>query len=134
MKNFLITIGGTGAKCLESILHSCIAGLGPEHLWVGMVDQDQANGNVSKSKILLNRYIDLREKLRSTGKDDVSLESEIFKTSISISKDDALWLPLAGADPKLSEVIKYSLLKPELKGLVDCLYDTEEREQNLSEG
>ena len=40
MKNFLISIGGTGAKCLEGILRSCIAGLGPEHLWVGMLDQE----------------------------------------------------------------------------------------------
>ena len=28
------------------------AGLGPQNLWAGMVDQDEANGNVSRTKIL----------------------------------------------------------------------------------
>ena len=50
MKNFIIGIGGTGAKCLEHLLHSCAAGLGPKNLWAGMVDQDEANGNVSRTK------------------------------------------------------------------------------------
>ena len=63
MKNFIIGIGGTGAKCLEHLLHSCAAGLGPKNLWAGMVDQDEANGNVSRTKILLYKYIKLRDTL-----------------------------------------------------------------------
>ena len=55
MKNFIIGIGGTGAKCLEHLLHCCSSGLGPEQLWAGMVDQDEANGNVSRTKILLSK-------------------------------------------------------------------------------
>ena len=39
-----------------------------------------------------------------------------------------------GADPTLEQVINYELLKPEVKGLLDCLYDPEEKQQNLSEG
>ena len=31
----------------------------PENLWAGMVDQDEANGNVSRTKILLNKYMNL---------------------------------------------------------------------------
>ena len=59
MKNFIIGIGGTGAKCLEHLIHCCSAGLGPEDLWIGMVDQDEANGNVNRTKILLNKYQNL---------------------------------------------------------------------------
>ena len=55
MKNFIVGIGGTGAKCLEHLLHCCSAGLGPDNLWAGMVDQDEANGNVSRTKILLSK-------------------------------------------------------------------------------
>ena len=33
MKNFIIGIGGTGAKCLEHLLHCCSAGLGRDNLW-----------------------------------------------------------------------------------------------------
>ena len=133
MKNFLIGIGGTGAKCIEHLIHSCSAGLGPDKLWVGMVDQDEANGNVNKTKILLNKYINLRESLRNEGKNDLSNSSNLFKTNI-VTNNDSVWLPLKGADPSLKEIVLFDALKDEVKGLLNCLYDPQEKEMNLSEG
>ena len=133
MKNFVIGIGGTGAKCLEHLLHCCSAGLGPEQLWVGMIDQDEANGNVSRTKVLLSKYQNLQDSLRNETKNDLTKDSNLLKTKIS-SNADSVWLPLKGADPTLEEVINYELLKPEVKGLLDCLYAPEEKAQNLSEG
>ena len=133
MKNFIIGIGGTGAKCLEHLLHCCSAGLGPKNLWAGMVDQDEANGNVSRTKILLSKYMNLRTSLRNEAGHDLAKDSNLFKTHIT-ANNDAVWLPLKGADPTLEEVIHYELLKPEVKGLMDCLYDPDELKQNLSEG
>ena len=133
MKNFIIGIGGTGAKCLEHLLHCCSSGLGPQNLWAGMVDQDEANGNVSRTKILLSKYMNLRSSLRNEVGHDLAKDSNLFKTHIT-TNNDAVWLPLKGADPTLEEVIHYELLKPEVKGLMDCLYDPDEMKQNLSEG
>ena len=133
MKNFIVGIGGAGAKCLEHLLHCCASGLGPEKLWVGMVDQDEANGNVSRTKIQLTKYMNLRRSLRDDAKHDLSKDSNLFKTEIT-SNPDSVWLPLAGADPTLEQVIYYNNLKTEVKNLMDCLYDPAERKQNLSEG
>ena len=133
MKNYIIGIGGTGAKCLEHLLHCCSAGLGPENLWAGMVDQDEANGNVSRTKILLNKYTNLRNNLRNESKHDLASKSNLFKTHIS-SNSDAVWLPMTDANPTLKELINYNLLKPEVRGLMDCLYDPGELNLNLSEG
>ena len=134
MKNFIIGIGGTGAKCLEHLLHCCSAGLGPNNLWAGMVDQDEANGNVSRTKILLSKYMNLRSSLRNeAGSHDLAKDSNLFKTHIT-ANNDSVWLPLKGADPTLEEVINYNMLKPEVQGLMDCLYDPDEMKQNLSEG
>ena len=133
MKNFIVGIGGTGAKCLEHLLHCCASGLGPEKLWVGMVDQDEANGNVSRTKIQLTKYMNLRRSLRDEAKHDLSKDSNLFKTEIT-SNPDSVWLPLAGADPTLEQVIFYDSLKKEVKDLMDCLYAPAERKQNLSEG
>ena len=133
MKNFIIGIGGTGAKCLEHLVHCCSAGLGPNSLWVGMVDQDEANGNISRTKILLNKYTNLRNSLRDENKHDLSKNSNLFKTHIT-TNNDSVWLPLKGADPTLEALINYNVLKDEVKGLIDCLYDKYERKQNLSEG
>jgi hypothetical protein len=98
-----------------------------------MVDQDEANGNVSRTKILLSKYMNLRNSLRNESGHDLAKDSNLFKTNIT-ANNDAVWLPLKGADPTLEEVIHYELLKPEVKGLMDCLYDPDEMKQNLSEG
>ena len=133
MKNFLIGIGGTGAKCIEHLVYSCAAGLGPEQMWTGIIDQDEANGNVSRTKILLSKYINLRNSLKEEGKNDLGKDSDLLNTLI-ITNPDSVWLPLKGANPSLEEVINYELLKPEVKGLIDCLYNEEEKGQLLSEG
>ena len=112
MKNFVVGIGGTGAKCLEHLLYCCASGLGPEKLWIGMVDQDEANGNVSRTKIQLTKYMNLRRSLRDEAKHDLSKDSSLFKTDIT-SNPDSVWLPLKGADPTLEEFLKFQLLKPE---------------------
>ena len=106
MKNFLIGIGGTGAKCIEHLVHSCSAGLGPDQVWVGMVDQDEANGNVNKTKILLSKYQNLRNSLRDEGRNDLSSASNLFNTNIT-TNNDSVWLPLKGADPSLEQVVLY---------------------------
>ena len=133
MKNFIIGIGGTGAKCLEHLLYCCSSGLGPEQLWAGMVDQDEANGNISRTKILLSKYINIRNSLREEGKSDLSSDSNLFKTLVT-SNNDSVWQPIRRGDPSLEKLIKYELLKPEVKGLVDCLYGPEEKKLNLSKG
>ena len=133
MKNFIIGIGGTGAKCLEHLIHCCSSGLGPEDLWAGMVDQDEANGNVNRTKILLNKYFNLRKALREEGKQDLGKDSDLFKTNI-ITTHDPVWLPMKGANPSLREFIYYDSLKPEVRNLINCLYDPEERALDLSEG
>jgi hypothetical protein len=58
--NILIGVGGTGAKVVEAALVLLSAGCGPRHVHVGLVDQDQANGNVARTDQLLNRMVDLR--------------------------------------------------------------------------
>ena len=89
MKNFIVGIGGTGAKCLEHLLHCCASGLGPERLWVGMVDQDEANGNVSRTKIQLTKYQNLRSSLKDEAKHDLAKDSNLFKTEITSNADSA---------------------------------------------
>ena len=60
--NILIGVGGTGAKVVEAALVLFAAGHGPGHVHVGLVDQDQSNGNVSRTDTLLKRLIEFRQK------------------------------------------------------------------------
>ena len=56
-QNFVLGIGGTGARCVEAFLQLCAAGLGPESVSVGLIDQDEANGNVSRTLALAKALV-----------------------------------------------------------------------------
>ena len=54
---FLIAIGGTGMRCLESFVHLCAAGLFDNHeINILTLDTDQTNGNKARVESLINLY------------------------------------------------------------------------------
>lgn len=56
-KLFLIAIGGTGMRCLESFVHLCAAGLFDNHtIEILTLDTDQNNGNKDRVESLINLY------------------------------------------------------------------------------
>src|ERR687892_2042038 len=61
--SYVIGIGGTGSKCVESFLHLSASGLGPDRIGVALVDQDLSNGNLTRTKQLLSLCRTLHDKL-----------------------------------------------------------------------
>ncbi len=56
-KFFLIAIGGTGMRCLESFVHLCAAGLFDNHtIDILTLDTDQSNGNKGRVENLIDSY------------------------------------------------------------------------------
>lgn len=56
-KLFLIAIGGTGMRCLESFVHLCAAGLFDNHtIEILTLDTDQNNGNKERVESLIELY------------------------------------------------------------------------------
>ena len=127
---YIIGVGGTGSKVIESYIKLCATGLGPTNLWLGMVDQDEANGNVARSKTAIENYQRLRRFIKREGKDNIGFDSNFLKTDIKTHPEDASWCPLPGVTPTLKDVFSYDLLNPALKDTMDCLYHTED-ELNL---
>ena len=84
--NLFLGIGGTGSKSVENFIHICASGLGPSNVWLGMVDQDSANGNVAKTKATLDHYIELRSDLKTKGKNYLSEETGFLRTDIKYTK------------------------------------------------
>ena len=58
MGYYAIGIGGTGAKCLESLIHLAAAGMMPDNddLYILFVDPDDANGSLDRANTTLNHY------------------------------------------------------------------------------
>jgi len=129
INNFVIGVGGTGAKCVEALTHLSAAGIGPGSLFIILVDPDKANGNVKRTREAFRKYVDCREVL-GLGQKDL-----FFKTSITCADDNPdnlLWSPAATTN--LRSYFKYSLLSTEAKMLCDLLYTQEEIDQPLDWG
>lgn len=57
MANFVIAIGGTGMRCLESFVHLCAVGLFDNNeINILTLDTDQTNGNKGRVESLVNKY------------------------------------------------------------------------------
>ena len=63
-KNYLIGIGGTGARVIEAAVNLCAAGFGPDELSIFLIDPDAGNGNLTRTKNLITNYIKCRKQLQ----------------------------------------------------------------------
>ena len=133
IKNVLIGIGGTGSRVIESVVHLCAAGLGPEKLHIFMIDPDQGNGNLTRTKTLIKKYTELRAKFQRTG------NNNSFKTEIVIPPDDQpfIWSIFEERDFTLAKFINYDNVakeRPEIADLANILFTEKELTTTLNEG
>ena len=106
----IVAIGGTGAKCLEAIVHLCSTGLGPDELFVLVVDSDESNGNIEKLKKVITNYQECYRILAPS--------SSIFRTKIDFSKEKITWSP-ARLGESLANYFRYDTLISSYKELGD---------------
>jgi len=129
---YLVGIGGTGSKCLESFIHLACSGLAPEEVWIGMVDVDKENGNLERTTQLLECYKSLYKSLR-TGKNRLA-DSPLLKTEFVSPSTGAFWSPLPDGVKDLKQLFRYEQMRNETKWLFDSLFDHKEQETDLNHG
>jgi hypothetical protein len=127
---YAIGIGGTGAKCIESLTHLAAAGLLPKgDLYTVFVDPDRSNGSLERAEITISRYVEC-QKLPAG-------DIDLFRTSITISEPD-VWSPFGNeAKPKLADFFAYNVIKESdtsVSHLFDVLYSPREKDTLLDEG
>ncbi|HLO85398.1 MAG TPA: tubulin-like doman-containing protein [Nostocaceae cyanobacterium] len=132
MSLYVIGIGGTGAKCLEAIIHLAATGLFTEEtIKLLFIDADESNGNLERARNTLNTY-QRCFKLMSGDKQEYAW----MKTPIE-SFD--LWSPFneKSINKNLGSFFGYNNLKQNyqnLGNLFDILYTKDEREVELDVG
>jgi hypothetical protein len=133
MSNYIIGIGGTGAKSIEAIIQLTSIGLfGEQSLKLLFVDTDETNGNVNRAL----KSLDIYNKCYKLG---LQGKHPWMKTAIeSFSRP---WSPFDDIDnvanKNLAVIFKYNLIKqnePALGNLFDVLYTSKEREASLDVG
>jgi hypothetical protein len=142
MSCYVIGIGGTGAKCVEALIHLCAAGLMPdrrssqgewlgrEELYVAFVDPDTNNGSLDRARETLGQYA-------KCGTLKLG-ETDLFKTQINFVPEHVVWSPFANdARPRLDSFFRYNALGDDtesVRHLFDVLFSREEKETTLEKG
>ena len=128
MGYYAIGIGGTGAKCLESLIHLAAAGMMPDgNLHLLFVDPDTSNGSRKRVETTLTNY----EKCKNGF--DLG-QTHLLKTKIDPA-NPILWTPFKETNPSLNRFFHYETFRDSPAGkLFDVLYSRSEKESTLEEG
>jgi hypothetical protein len=128
---FVLGMGGTGSKCLESFTHLAAAGMAPPQVWIGLVDQDRSNGNLSRTTRILDLY---KKGIKGAlGAMDGGFSGSLFKTDFQFPPDDLVWVPMT-EKRNLRELFRYNLLKPEARDILEALFSDPVLDMNLEKG
>jgi len=128
MSYYFISIGGSGAKVLESLTHLCAAGMFPTaaRLYVMSIDPDVGNGNLARSSAALHCYASFQQM-------QVGGRTSLFKTKVELA-NPFVWNPTEH-DKCLDDVLSYQAYKGTPIGdLYEVLYTKKERSTLLNEG
>ncbi|MHB1953306.1 MAG: tubulin-like doman-containing protein [Sulfobacillus sp.] len=128
-----IAIGGTGARCLESLVHLTAAGLlSNEALHVLVIDADPSNGNVARLKATMTHYNQVCCELEEN-------HTPFFRSRIDLpsvsngSPASFVWSPIRD-NRRLSDLLNYPNLSDKGRALVNLLFSSEEQKLQLDQG
>lgn len=143
MTYYVFAIGGTGARCLESLIYLCAMGLGPNELHPILVDPDSGNGNLNRTKELIIRYKEIRDKIKNP------IPGSLFYTNMLFNEqekdpDVKTQIPnffdpnyrLQPGTNTLKHFIDYNnkLQGNDGKYLADLLFSSNEMEMDMAQG
>lgn len=125
---YVIGIGGTGARFLESLIHLCAAGLGPGKISPIIVDPDTANGNIDRVEKIIEIYKKCRDifSMFLKGKD-----LPIFRTEIDYRGS---WSPVITGENNLEGHFSFYGLTKNHQELCKLFYTEGERKEAWDNG
>ena len=134
MGYYAIGIGGTGAKCLESLIHLAAAGMMPNNddLYMLFVDPDNANGSLERAVTTLKYY-------KAFHDNEMLAQPFLLKTKIDFT-DNPIFSPFDKKDdtkPQLEGFFNFPGLKlanDNAADLFEVLYSKRERKTELDKG
>ena len=147
-KDYVIAIGGTGARCMEATIHLAAAGMFSRPLHLLMIDPDQNNGNSVRTKNLLPMYHALhrcdqprdikQRKLLTRGKGPQ--QQTVFGPAINLNTHNpaeqypAFWQDPNKPDREFREAIGYSGLSANFQDFVQLFYEHSDLGMRLGKG
>jgi hypothetical protein len=132
-----LALGGSGIRSIEPLLYLCAFGLGPRQLRLVLIDPDQSNAAVKRSRELIELYRETRRALAEEGAAGV-----YFRTEVVDAVGSALvWSPIADdeglANARFSARVDRTLMRGRsaaLGHLFDLLNPERVRNMDLTMG
>ncbi|MEM1974090.1 MAG: hypothetical protein QXN68_04815 [Thermoplasmata archaeon] len=131
-QNYLIGIGGTGARVIEAAIFLNFAGFGPEEMSIIIIDPDESNGNLTRTKSLIELYKTCKQNFS-----DLSDDNYILKTKLNTAGENFVWSIFEEHNVRLADYLSYSSLQVSNKTLADfisVLFTDDELYTPLNEG
>lgn len=134
-KNFLVGIGGSGARITESALFLAASGLGPDKLFLFLIDPDKGNGNLGRTLKLMSSYLECRKDFQPYNE-----SIKLFHTDLVVPENekDRVWSIFDKTNMTLSEWIGYDGLNEESqkdeKDMMSVLFSNQELTTKLDQG
>ena len=130
MSNFVVAVGGSGAKLMQSLIHLGAAGMLPEQaptLSALLVDPDENNGNIEECHNIEKAYQACKE-IRVGNTD-------LFRAQLSLAGP---WTPIVNSQSDtLKEIFNYNQLAnnaSEEAELMDLFFERGELEMSVKQG
>jgi len=146
---YLIGIGGSGAKCVESLVHMAAAGLfkSNEPVHLAMIDPDKTNWNLKELKSTLVNYQSAKNALTNKpnkANADKDKTNEWFSSGFeaissnsapkSQSFDNLVWSPVYMEDTSLKLLLDVGNASNQERRLFETLYSKSEMNEKLQYG
>jgi hypothetical protein len=128
-KLYVFGIGGTGARVLKSLTMLLASGVdcGVDTVVPIIIDRDLSNKDLSRTKLLIEDYIDVSKIAETNGK------NRFFKTKIELLNGE-LCLHLKDNTQKFDEFIGKSEMTKENQALVEMLFSEETLKMDMTAG
>lgn len=139
MNYYLISIGGTGARCMEAFIHMNAAGFMQDKnatIKVVYVDVDTSMQNLTDTRSLTDTYSEVMSSFSQ-------LNGDFFTNNIEfVDPSNIIWNPMQGLkgvsdSNDLVGVFQKATMQqndPALAGIFDLMFDQAEQQTNLKEG
>lgn len=139
MGNYIIAIGGTGMRCVESFVHLCAIGMmDNQKVKILLLDTDFHNGNKSRVRDLIHTYIGIRnrDENATTPKCGPALSDSFFSAELELYEFSPHY---EGDKSSFNKIREQSSSIPkdvreENQELADLLFDRETQFFNLEHG
>jgi hypothetical protein len=129
---YLICAGGSGARALESVVHLCAAGLGPDDVTVLALDPDATNGNITRTRKLVSAYRTCQEAFGGKLGKGLRYFATRFR-SLAADGDLAVWSPV-DTHHQFRDLLGYGNLNADERRVAELLFSQEELDMPLDVG